>query len=327
MSTTEGAVPIEQVVEGETPKQTTYRITNWAEYDRALVERGNITFWFDKEAIEEKWTPKRTGKRGGCWLYSDWAIQTLLMLKVVFHLPYRALEGFARSLIRMLGLDMPITDHTHMSRRARTLEGEIPRREKKEPIHVVVDSTGFKVFGEGEWKVRQHGAGKRRTWLKVHLAVDAQEKDVIGVEVTTADWVDGEVFQDLVEQVAGTIEQIDGDGAYDTREAYDVAEKHDATLVVPPRENAVPWEEEHPRTQVLAEIEHKGRAQWKQDSGYHHRSIAENAMYRLKQLFGGRVASRIFDAQVNEIHARIAAMNNMTYLGMPVSVRVGGAAS
>ena len=180
------------------------------------------------------------------------------------------------------------------------------------------------MFGEGEWKVRQHGEGKRRTWLKVHLAVDAREKDVVGVEVTTVAWTDGEVFKELIDQVQEPIQQIDADGAYDTREVYEIAAERGATLVVPPRENAVPWEEEHPRTQVLTEIDEKGREQWKKDSGYHRRSLAENAMYRLKQLFGGQVASRIFDAQVGEIHARIAAMNAMTYLGMPVSVRVGG---
>lgn len=312
--------------EAATPKKEKYRVTNWSEYDRALVERGNITFWFDKEAVEEKWTPEPTGKRGGQWVYSNWAIQTLLMLKVVFHLPYRALEGFGRSLMKLMGLEIPIPDHSHMSRRAKTLEVQIPRREKTEPMHVVVDSTGLKVFGEGEWKVRQHGVGKRRTWLKVHLAVDAHEKDVVGVEVTTVEWADSEVFEDLVGQAEGTIEQIDGDGGYDTREAYEVAAELGARLVVPPRENAVPWEEGHPRTQALAEIEEKGRKQWKEESGYHHRSIAENTMYRLKQLFGEGVASRIFESQVNEVHARIAALNKMTYLGMPVSVRVGEAA-
>lgn len=117
---------------------------------------------------------------------------------------------------------------------------------------------GLKVFGEGEWKVRQHGAGKRRTWLKVHLAVDAHAKEVIGVEVTTAAWTDGEVFGDLVDQIEGAIEQIDADGAYDTREAYDVAAQREAILVVPPRENAVAWDADHPRAQALAAIQEKG---------------------------------------------------------------------
>ena len=114
-----------------------------------------------------------------------------------------------------------------------------------------------------------------------------------------------------------------GDGAYDTREAYDVSKQRDAKLIVPPRENAILWEEGHPRNEVLKHIEAKGLADWKKESGYHQRSLAENAMYRLKQLFGDHLASRLFETQVVEVHARIAAMNIMTYLGMPVSVRVG----
>lgn len=245
----------------------------------------------------------------------------------MFHLPYRAVEGFGRSLMSLMGLDLPIPDHSHRSRRARTLVVQIPRRERTGPIHVVVDATGLKVFGEGEWKVRQHGAGKRRTWLKVHLGVDAHAKDVIGVEVTTTAWADSEVFGDLVGQIDAAIEQIDGDGADDTRDAYEVAAQRQATLVVPPRDKAVAWEADHPRTQALAAIQEKGVVQWKKDTAYHHRSLAENAMYRFKQLFGEAVASRLFDSQVNEVHARMATMNRMTHLGMPISVRVGGTAS
>ena len=272
--------------EGASPKQAKYRITNWPAYDRALVARGDITFWFDQDTIIQSWTPKPTGQRGAPWRYSDWSIQTLLVLKQVFHLPYRSLEGFGRSLMRLMELDLPIPDHSHLSRRVRPLVIQIPRQERTGPIHVVVDATGLTVFGEGEWTVRQHGAGKRRTWLKIHLAVDANAKDVIGVEVTTPAWTDGEVFGDLVDQVDGIIEQIDADGAYDTREAYDVAAQRQATLVVPPRDNAVAWDADHPRTHTLAEFQETGRSQWKTDTGDHHRRLAENAMSRIKPRFG-----------------------------------------
>ena len=300
-----------------------YHLTNWPEYDRALVERGSLTVWFNRDFVEADWRPTPNGKRGAPFKYSDAAIQTLLMVKMVFGLTYRSLEGFARSLVVLMGLDIDIPDHSHMARRAKTLQVRIPRKARKEPMHVVVDSTGLKIYGEGEWKVRQHGASQRRRWIKVHLAVDEQVKDAVGVEVTTEEWADCEVFGDLIGQVEGTIMQIDADGAYDTREAYEVAAQREATFVVPPRENAVLWEEGHPRNEALRQIEAKGRAAWKEESGYHRRSIAENAMYRLKQLFGGTLASRQFETQVVEVHARIAALNIMTYLGMPVSVRVG----
>ena len=311
----------------ESKVKAQYRVTNWREYDRALVERGSLTVWFDEEFVREHWRPEANGKRGAPFLYSDLAIQVLLMMKGVFHLPYRALEGFARSLMRLMGLPLPIPDHTRMSRRAQTLRVTIPRRTSGEPIHAVVDSTGMKIFGEGEWKVRQHGVGKRRTWRKVHFAVDAEVRDVIGVEVTTVEWMDCEVFGGLLDQIEGPIGQVDGDGAYDTREAYEAGMARGAEVVVPPRENAVPWEPDHPRTRALADIAEQGLPGWKESTGYHRRSLAENAFYRFKQIFGDRLASRLFETQVTEVHTRVAAMNTMTALGMPVSVRVGVAAS
>jgi hypothetical protein len=141
-----------------------------------LVRRGEVTVWFDEDFLRHHWHGRRTGKRGAPWKYSETAIQTLVVLKAVFGLPYRALEGFARSLMTLMKLDFPVPDHTQMSRRARSLQVAIPRRERPGPIHLVVDSTGLKIYGEGEWKVRQHGVGKRRTWRKVHLAVDGNER-------------------------------------------------------------------------------------------------------------------------------------------------------
>jgi hypothetical protein len=307
----------------EATEKPSYRVTNWSEYDAALVKRGSLTVWFDEDAVRNHWKPEGIGKRGAPVQYSDIAIQTLLTLKAVFSLPYCALEGFARSLMCMMGLDLSIPDHSHISRRAKTLSVVIPRRVHNEPLHVVIDSTGLKIYGEGEWKVRQHGYSKRRTWIKVHLAIDTAILDVIGVEVTTTEWADCEVFEGLLDQIEGTIEQVDVDGAYDTREVYAAASKHGATVVVPPREGAVPWEEGHPRNQVIADIAAQGVKEWKNSSGYHQRSLAENGMYRLKQLFGDHLAARLFESQVTEVHVRIAAMNIMTSLGMPVSVRVG----
>lgn len=317
----------ESITGGNPEKKPQYRVANWPEYDRALVQRGSLTVWFDEDFLRNHWTPPGTGQRGAPRLYSDAAIQALLMLKAVFGLPYRALEGFARSLARLMGVDVPIPDHSHLSRRAKALRVEIPRRAHPEPLHVVVDSTGLKVYGEGEWKVRQHGAGKRRTWRKVHLAVDEAAKDVVGVEVTTVEWTDAEVFGGLIDQIEGAIRQVDGDGAYDTRGVYQAGAARGAHVVVPPRDNAVPWEDDHPRTRALVEIAERGLAEWKESSGYHRRSLAENAMYRLKQLFGGGLASRLFETQVVEVQARVAALNTMTYLGMPVSVRVGATAA
>jgi hypothetical protein len=307
----------------ETAEKPSYRVTNWREYDAALVKRGNVTVGFAEDVIREQWKPKATGKRGAPFDYSDMAIQILLTLKAVFKLTYRGLEGFGQSLMQIMKLDLSIPDHSSLSRRARKLEVVIPCRTRAEPLHIVMDATGLKIYGEGEWKVRQHGVSKRRTWIKVHLAIDTAILDVIGVEVTTTEWADGEVFEGLLDQIEGTIEQISRDGAYDTRAVYAAASKRGARLVVPPRDNAVPWEDGHPRNEAIACIAEQGMKHWKKSTGYHQRSLAENAMYRLKQLFGDRLFARIFETQVTEVHVRIAAMNIMTSLGMPVSLRVG----
>lgn len=300
-----------------------YRVTNWPEYERALVQRGNWTIWFDEVFLRERWRPAPTGQRGAPFRYSDAALQALLTLKAVFDLPYRMVEGLAGSIVRWLGVARSIPDHTLLSRRAKPLTVQILRPQRTGPIHVVVDSTGLKVYGEGEWTVRPHGAGQRRTWRKVHLAVDAEVKDVLSVEVTTEQWTDGKVFAGLREQIDGALAQVDGDGAYDTRGVYAAAGKRGAPVAVPPRDHAVPWEADHPRTQALAAIAAQGLSAWKRAVGYHRRSLAENASYRLKQLFGDRLASRRFETQVTEVHVWVAALNIMTYLGLPVSVPVG----
>ena len=140
-----------------------YRVTNWPEYDRALVQRGSLMIGFDEEFLREHGRPAPTGRRGAPFPYSDSAIQALLTLKAVFDLPYRMVEGLAGSDRSVDGIGLPIPDHTLLSRRAQTLTVQIPRRQRAEPIHEVVGSTGLKIDGEGEWKVRQHGAGKRWT--------------------------------------------------------------------------------------------------------------------------------------------------------------------
>jgi hypothetical protein len=302
------------------PQKVQYRVTNWPEYDRALVRRGSLTIWFDEAFLQDHWRPAPTGQRGAPFQYSDTAIQALLMLKAVFDLPYRMVEGLAGSIIQLMGLTLSIPDHTLMSRRAKTLTVVIPRRSRSGPIDGVVDSTGLKVYGEGEWKVRQHGAGKRRTWRKVHWAVDADVKDVLAVEVTTEPWTDSEVLAGWLEQIDDPIGHVRGDGAYDTHDVYTAAEERGAAVTIPPRANAVPWAPDHPRTQALAAIAAQGLPAWKQAVGDHRRSIAENAMYRFKPLFGDRLASRLFETQVSEVQVRVAALNVMTYLGMPVSV-------
>lgn len=306
---------------------STYRIRNWPEYNAALIQRGSFTLWLDETMLEKWYNAQKSGRRGASNIYSDLAIQCALTLKAVYRLPLRATEGFLGSLLELMQVSLRVPHYSTCCRRQASLEVCIPRTVSAGPRHVVVDSTGLKVFGEGEWKVRQHGYSKRRTWRKLHVGVDEATQEIVATLTTTNSVGDGEVLPDLLDQVSEPIDQVSADGAYDTRACHDAIMQRQARAVIPPRENAQPWPPSadgsvHPRTAILQRIAQVGSVQWKKDSGYHRRSLAETAMFRLKSLFGDHLQARGFDSQVTEAYIRCAALNTMTRLGMPDSYRV-----
>jgi hypothetical protein len=152
-------------------KKTPYRIRNWQEYDTALRQRGSLTIWLSDEALQNWVTEEKSGQPGASPIYSDLAIETMAMLKALFHQGGRQTEGFLASVFELMGVDLPVPDHSTLSRRLGQLDVKLPVRDLQKARHVVVDSTGVKVYGEGEWKVRQHGKAKRRTWRKLHVCV------------------------------------------------------------------------------------------------------------------------------------------------------------
>jgi hypothetical protein len=191
----------------------------------------------------------------------------------------------------------------------------------------VVDSTGVKVYGESEWKVRTHGVSKRRTWRKLHLGVDSESGEILGAVVTTNDVASKEVLPDILEQVEQPIDQVSGDGGYDTFDCYDTIAERGAKAVIPPRSNAKiqqPHEltQPHPRDENLRRVSQVGRKQWKQETGYHRRSLSETAIFRLKTIFGGKLRRRFFDNQAVELFLQSAALNRMIRLGKPNSYKV-----
>lgn len=265
-------------------------------------------------------------------MYADVAIETALTVRVVLHLPLRATEGFLRSVFRRSGIALPVPDATTLSRRGACLTVRLPKRRKKgEKTIVVVDSTGVKVYGEGEWKVRQHGKGKRRTWKKIHVAVD-EDGEIRAVDVTGNDTHDAEVAPKLLAQEGGPITTLIGDGAYDREPVYGAcAARGIARILVPPRKDAkirvhgntrgAP----HPRDENLRAIRARGRARWKTASGYHVRSLIESTMFRWKTILGDRVRSRAWARQVTELTLGAVVLNRMFALGMPESVPVPAA--
>jgi len=311
-------------------KKLTYRIRNWAEYNRSLVERGNITIWFSDNALE-KWVLPNTGKRGRPKTYSNDAILCALMIKAVYHLPLRALEGFIQSLLFLLGALLPVPSYTQICRRAKGLGQKIKCLSAKRNItDIVIDSSGLKVFGEGEWKVRQHGKSKRRTWRKIHLGVCVDSQEIVISLLTENSVSDGEAATEMVDVLPQTTKRGYGDGAYDKSPCYRKFRQRGIELITPPQRGAVlrdleeePWmkkRNEAIRTVTGLGNDEEARAIWKKLIGYHQRSLVETAMHRFKTLFGSNLMAREYSHQKAEIYAKSVVMNKMTQLGMPKGI-------
>lgn len=305
-----------------------YRIRNWSEYNAGLKQRGSLTFWVEESVLESWIVEDLSGKPGASILYSDLAIQTMATVKAVYRLAGRQCQGFLESIFELMEIDLPVPDHSTLSRRLGQLSIELPVLPKQGARHVVVDSTGVKVYGEGEWKTRQHGVSKRRTWRKLHLGVDEATGEILAAVATTNDFHDGEVLNDVLEAIDGPIEQVSTDGAYDHRHCYDEIASKGAKAVIPPRKDAVIWqhgnrkEKPHPRDENLRSIRKHGRKRWKRDSGYHRRSIAETTMFRFKTIFGGNLSARKFDNQAVELFIKCVALNRMIQIAKPDSYEV-----
>jgi IS5 family transposase len=309
-------------------KKQSYRLRNWSEYNKALRERGSLTVWVSEEVLAQWHNHQRTGRRGKPAFYTDTAILCMATLEEVYGLPLRATDGLMCSIIKLLGVELSSPCYTTLCRRRRSLEVALPRLPKNEPLHLVADSTGIKVYGEGEWKVRQHGYTRRRTWRKLHLGVDEATLEFVAVAVTTNDFKDSQLLPDLLAQVEEELSQVSADGAYDSRHCYDAIRERKARAAIPPQKRARIWQhgntkaERHIRDENLRGIRKKGRRQWKRESGYHRRSLAETQVFRVKTIFGERVSARSFAGQAAQLLVRCAALNRMTHLGMPDSYKV-----
>lgn len=274
------------------------------------------------------WTPPPTGKRGRQQQFSDAAIQTCLTLKVLFGMPLRQTTGFVESLLRLVGLNWAVPDFSTLCRRQKTLNVNLPFRCGTGPLSLLIDSTGIKSEGEGEWNARKHGGPKRRIWRKIHIGIDEETLEVRAVEVTTSNVGDAPMLPELLEQIPPdqAIGSVTADGAYDTRKCHDAIAARRAHAVIPPRKNAKPWKPSSAgavaRNEAVNASRYLGRAIWRKWSGYHRRSRVESKMNCIK-LLGQSLMSRDFDRQVAEIQIRVAVLNRYTSLGIPVTVPVG----
>ncbi|ENI4484633.1 IS5 family transposase [Vibrio fluvialis] len=295
-----------------------YKTTNWHQYNNSLIKRGSLTFWIDEEAINQ-WKQSKLYKRGRPRQFSDLAITTALMVKRIFSLPLRALQGFIDSVFKLANVPLVCPHYTCISRRAKEVEVSFHTSSRGVIQHLAIDATGLKVYGEGEWKVKKHGTdGKRRVWRKLHLAVDTDTHEIIAAELTLSGVTDAEVLPSLLKQTRRTVKVISGDGAYDTRDCHRAIFIKKATPLIPPRDGAAFWEKGHPRNHAVGcQKLYGSNKKWKQKYGYHKRSLSETAMYRVKQLLGASLTLRHYNAQVGECYAMIKALNKLTGLGMP----------
>ncbi|WP_404294507.1 IS5 family transposase (plasmid) [Microvirga sp. RSM25] len=307
------------------PKQR-HRVTNWAEYDTALRQRGSLTIWFSEEAITA-WRAEPRTTRGGQPHYSALAIRTALTLRVVFRLALRQTEGLIGSILRLLGLDLAVPDHSTLSRRAEALE--VPRPVSHgEPVHLLVDSTGLRLCGPGEWLAEKHGTCRRRSWRKLHIGIDADTGQILASELTSNDVDDGSQVEPLLDQITDSLASFTGDGAYDQAGIYaTVTERHpEAEVIIPPRSTAVFSEDGETtptqRERHLQSIAEHGRIGWQKWSGYNWRALVETAISRLKRVIGNALRSRADRRRITEVTIAVAALNKMLELGRPKSVRI-----
>ncbi|CAK9886698.1 MAG: hypothetical protein XXXJIFNMEKO3_03144 [Candidatus Erwinia impunctatus] len=196
-------------------------ITNWRNYNKALVNRGSLTFWLDDEDVQARYESTTPSARRRPQRYSDLAITIVLVIKRIFRLTPQAVQGFIDSIFSLMNVPLRCPDYSCVSKRARTVNISFKKPTRSEIAYLVIDSTGLKVFDEGEWKVKKHGKERRRTWRKLHLAVDAETHEIIYADLPLNNVTDAEAFPGLIRQTHRKIRSAAADGAYDTRLCHD----------------------------------------------------------------------------------------------------------
>lgn len=291
-------------------------IENWPVYNEGLKKRYDISLYVADVSVFDK--PIASGEAGRPQTYSNGYMELALMLKAIYRLPYRGLEGFVRGVLKLNGLeDKPVPNYTTFCNRAKELKITFRLAALEgQKINILVDSTGLKIYGEGEWRMKVHGKTKRRTWRKLHLGVDEATQMIVANDLTLNNVGDQEHLPEILNKVPEkvAIGRVTADGIYDTWGCYEAANDHGATMVVPPRKNAVEPPDkmglrDHPRVVAIRECAERGREAWKKEAEYHRRSLAETAMYRYKTSFGEKMYSREFERQKTEAMIKVKTLN------------------
>lgn len=303
-----------------------YRVTNWSEYDRGLVQRGDVRFWIDEAVITDWIAPWRKGP-GGQRRYSNTVIVATLTLGSFYRLALRQAEGFVRSLFALTGVEAPVPDHTTLARRRRTVAVDMHTSAHPRPVDIVLDSTGLKFYGPGEWDRAKHGE-RRRAWRKLHVSVDPATSEIVAHELTDSDTSDAAMAAPLVAGSGGNIRRVIADGAYDGAPVTDAIRaarpaKSPPKIVIPPPARSIPPPgAPHggtERERHVAEIAAHGRMNRQKENDYGLRSLAETSIGRLT---GGILHARTFGAQRKEAMIDISVLNRQIRAAKPVTIRV-----
>ena len=301
-----------------------YRVTNWSDYERGLKSRGDITLWISDEAIDQ-WDQNEYKGRGRPHKYSSLAIETVLFIRLLFKLPLRQTEGFISSLFQLMSLDLDVPDHSTLSRRSQTLNPKIRCYGKiKGPIHIMIDSTGLSIHGEGKWTRHKHGKRKRRGWRKLHIATD-QNGMIHAASLSDETKRDGAVAPNLIREV-GEINSLITDSGYDEIKVYQTALNHmkpNGKIIIHPRSNAVVSANKkaalRQRNQHVKEIQSRGVFEWRKTSGYYQQSKVENSFYRYKTIIGDHLKSRREDSRLVESILACNLFNKFRLMTKPQS--------
>lgn len=306
--------------------KTTYRVGNWKQYNRSLINRGNLTLWFCEDT-KNSWhaKPFKNRSAGRPLLYSQRCVEVALTLRTLFRFPLRATQSFLEGLISMLKLDLKVPSYTQLSRRASGLGVKFySKKSKNKPADLVVDSTGLKIYGEGEWKMKTHGKQKRRHWRKLHIAINPDSMEVVALELTEANVHDDSVMPDLLQNQTIT-GKVYADGAYISKTTFDAitATGGGAAIALRTGTGLVeknPSEGQILRNKLVQEIRNSGgKINWKKTSDYHKRSLVETQMFRFKTILGGTLSNRLMINQITEAKIKTLILNKMSRMGMPES--------
>ncbi|HEY4650372.1 MAG TPA: IS5 family transposase [Pontibacter sp.] len=314
------------------PLKDTYKVKNWRAYNKSLVERGRLTIWVE-DSVLRSWRDIDTSKKVvGEQLYADCVIQCCLLLGYVYHQPLRQTTGFVSSLLTMLGYGMyAVPDYTTLCRRQGCLPVEVSKAlAGNSKIDIALDSTGLKVYGEGEWKVRKHGASKRRTWRKLHIGINSNTQEIVCVSLTSNSAEDAQAACDMLRDKTRCVSSFIGDGAYDDfklRQVLGSAVKQ----VIPPKKGAVvrkgtskkPLPEYlKQRNEAVEYIMGQDKKAWKVKERYHKRSLSEVAMFRYKTTFSANMRARHIENQKAEAILKCRILNIYRQQGMPLACKV-----